>query len=93
MGGEFQALQKYLQDRFADRIVLSFSEIEDLVGFGLPDRARASEAWWVSDDAAAPRSAVAEAWTAAGRTAVVNMASQSVAFERVVTFDANGRRR
>ena len=77
MGTQYQALHKYLHDRFADRIVLTFSEIEDLVGFRLPDEARDREAWWVSDDAAAPRSAVADAWTLA----------------RAVTFDANGRRR
>ena len=92
MGGGFEALYKYLHDRFADRIVLTFSEIEDLVGFRIPQAAREQEAWWVSADATAPRSAVADAWTLAGRTAVVNMVSQSVAFERATTLDAYGRR-
>lgn len=93
MGLEYHALHKYLQDRFADRIVLTFSEIEDLVGFRLPDAAREQEAWWVSPDPAAPRSAVAEAWKLASRTAVINMAAQIVVFEREVVLDAYGRRR
>ncbi len=93
MGGEYQALHKYLHDRFADRIVLTFSEIEDIVGFRLPADAREQQGWWVGDDATQAPSAVADAWTQAGRTATVNMVSQSVAFERTVTLDAHGRRR
>jgi hypothetical protein len=93
MGNEYQALHKYLQDRFADRIVLTFGEIEDLVGFPLPAEARQDATWWVSADPSAPRSPVADAWTLASRTAVVNMASQSIAFERETTVDAWGRRR
>ena len=93
MANEYQALHKYLQDRFADRIVLTFSEIEDLVGFPLPAAARQQETWWVAADPAAPRSAVAEAWKLACRTATINMVAQSVAFERETTMDAHGRRR
>ena len=59
-GHEYQGLYKYLHDRFADRIVLTFGEIEDLVGAPLPAEAWEQAAWWVSEDAAAPRSAVAE---------------------------------
>lgn len=93
MGNEYQALHKYLQDRFADRIVLTFSEIEDLVGFRLPDEARRTEGWWVNADPAAPRSAVSDAWTLASRTAKVNMVAQSIAFDRETAVDSHGRRR
>ena len=34
--GEYRLLYKYLHDRFADRVVLTFSEIESLIGFALP---------------------------------------------------------
>jgi hypothetical protein len=93
MDNDYHALHKYLQDRFADRIVLTFSEIEDLVGFPLPEAARLEQEWWVSADPAAPRSAVADAWARANRTAIVNMAARCVAFERETTLDSHGRRR
>lgn len=82
MGSEYQPLHKYLQERFADRIVLTFGEIEDLIGCPLPSVARTEPAWWGSPDPATPRSAQADAWTLAGRTATVNMSAQSVIFER-----------
>ena len=93
MGSEYQPLHKYLQDRFADRIVLTFGEIEDLVGFKLPDAARRQQDWWVSADPTAPRSAIADAWTLASRTAIINMGAQSVVFERETALDSRGRRR
>ena len=92
MANEYQALHKYLQDRFADRIVLTFDEIEDLVGFPLPTEARQQKTWWVSGDAATPRSAVEDAWTLASRTATINMAAQNIVFERDTTVDRHGRR-
>jgi hypothetical protein len=80
--GEYQALYKYLRDRFADRVVLTFAEIEDLLGFTLPDLARLKYEWWASSDAAAASSAHANAWMAASRTAVANLSSQRVVFDR-----------
>jgi hypothetical protein len=41
MSGKYVSLYKYLDGRFADRVVLKFTEIEDLLGFALPDLARA----------------------------------------------------
>ena len=43
--GEYQLLYKYLRDRYADRVVLTFAEIEDLLGFALPQQARAQSQW------------------------------------------------
>jgi hypothetical protein len=36
------ALFNYLDGRYADRVVLTFGQIEDLIGFSLPDLARLS---------------------------------------------------
>ena len=44
--GEYELLYKYLRDRYANRVVLTFAEIEDLLGFSLPDLARIQFAWW-----------------------------------------------
>ena len=38
--GKGQLLYKYLSERYANRVVLTFSQIEDLLGFSLPDQAR-----------------------------------------------------
>jgi hypothetical protein len=80
--GEYQLLHQYLRDRFADRVVLTFAQIEDLLGFPLPDSARRERAWWGAADPAALRSVQSEAWTLAGRTATVNLPARSVLFER-----------
>ena len=43
MSGKYRLLYKYLEDRYAKTVVLTFGEIEDLLGFSLPDQARLSE--------------------------------------------------
>jgi len=81
--GPYGALQKYLTARYADAIVLRFTEIEDLLGFGLPDPARNELAWW---DPAAPGGAPSaqwQSWTLAKRRATPNLRTATVLFERV----------
>jgi hypothetical protein len=79
--GVYESLHKYLRDRYANRVVLTFGEIEDLLGFSLPDPARVQLAWWDGGNPGAP-SAQSFAWTLAGRTATVNLPARNVAFER-----------
>jgi hypothetical protein len=43
---EYELLYKYLRDRYANRVVLTFAEIEDLLGFSLPVDARVQQMWW-----------------------------------------------
>jgi hypothetical protein len=80
--GEYRLLYKYLRDRFADRLVLTFGQIEDLLGFSLPGPARVQQEWWGGENSAAERSLQSDAWTLAGRTARVNLTAQIVTFER-----------
>ena len=89
--GEYQSLYKYLRDRYANRVVLTFSEIEDLLGFSLPPHARLEYSWWVGALPVARRSAQSNAWTLAGRTAVVSLAAQNVVFDRVEADSAPAR--
>jgi hypothetical protein len=72
--GEYRLLHKYLSDRYADRVVLTFAQIEDLTGFPLPEAAWHERAWWDG-----PHSA---SWTLANRTATVNLPARTVLFER-----------
>jgi hypothetical protein len=80
--GEYHLLYKYLRDRYANRVVLTFAEIEDLLGFALPDPARIQQEWWAGADPFASGSAQSDSWMLASRTASVNLAAQSVVFDR-----------
>ena len=46
MSGTYLLLYKYLENRYADTVVLTFAEIEDLLGFALPEQARLQREWW-----------------------------------------------
>jgi hypothetical protein len=80
--GEYQSLYKYLRDRYANRVVLTFKEIEDLLGFSLPAPARFQREWWGTADSAASRSAQSASWVLAERSAAVNLMAQNVVFDR-----------
>jgi hypothetical protein len=48
MSGKYLLLYKYLENRYADTVVLTFGQIESLLGFALPDQARLDQHWWTS---------------------------------------------
>jgi hypothetical protein len=75
-------LHKYLDDRYADAVVLTFAEIEDLIGFALPELARLSNDWWTTPDPNATHSCFADSWILAKRTARPNLRALTVAFDR-----------
>jgi hypothetical protein len=78
----YAPLQKYLTDRYAERVVLTFSEIEDLIGFTLPAAARLEPEWWADPIGDGARSDQSRSWIQAHRTAVPNLRARSVLFER-----------
>ncbi|MEO8483464.1 MAG: hypothetical protein ABI634_14725 [Acidobacteriota bacterium] len=78
----YRPLLKYLDQRFADTVVLTFTQIEDLLGFALAAEASMQETWWT--DGGEPPSVQSAAWTKAQRSAVPNLRARSVAFSRVV---------
>ena len=80
--GKYHLLYKYLRDRFSDRLVLTFGQIEDLLGFSLPKAAQVQREWWEDSDPNAAGSRQSDAWTLAGRTASVNLSARCVTFER-----------
>jgi hypothetical protein len=83
MAGTYSPLHAYLEHRYADLAVLTFEQIESLLGFALPDRARTHDDWWAGRGTDAGASAHADAWRLAGRTAKPNFLAGVVAFERV----------
>src|SRR5260221_14005666 len=70
---EYRSLHKYLDGRYADTVVLRFAEIEDLLGFALPDRARLLQDWWADTDADGEPSTQSRSWIHASRTAKANL--------------------
>ena len=79
--GKYRFFYKYLDERYADRVVLTFRQIEDLLGFALPAVARTDPKWWTQVGEGATD--CAEAWTLAHRTAAPNLLAQHVVFDRV----------
>ena len=84
LSGKYGVLYRYLEHRYADVVVLTFAQIEDLLGFSLPQLARTYQAWWTlgANVQGAPH---ADAWTLAGRTASPNLQSKVVIFTRTST--------
>jgi hypothetical protein len=74
-------LYTYLEHRYAASVVLTFEQIESLLGFALPTTARQEPDWWTSVHGKEPRGG--EAWTAAKRTATLNLLARHVTFERL----------
>ena len=81
---DYLPLHTYLDKRFADTVVLTFGEIEDLLGFALPDQARLQDAWWGNEDLDTTLSGPSASWTQASRAATPNLRARSVRFERVL---------
>lgn len=77
---EYQTLFVYLDHQHASTVVLSFFEMESLMGRPLPLIARHDDGWWTA--AATRSSRQADAWMEAGRTAKPNFTSRTVVFER-----------
>jgi len=80
--GKYRVLHKYLDERYANIVVLTFGQIEDLLGFALPAPARTDPGWW-TDGADAGCS---DAWRLANRTAKPNIVARHVVFERTTTI-------
>jgi hypothetical protein len=76
----FLALHEHLKNRYADVVVMTFGQLEDVLGSPLPRPARLDLRWWHSDDA--NNAGHANSWRLANRTAVPNLTAQTVKFER-----------
>jgi hypothetical protein len=92
ISGQYLSLHRYLLARYANRVVLTFSEIEDLLGFSLPEEACRDSAWWRPSETTVVASAQSNAWALAGRTATVNLSARCVVFERTASFGVSPTR-
>lgn len=78
---EYLSLYTYLEHRYASNVVLTFEQMESLLGRALPESARTRRDWWTGE--AEPTDRHADTWTAARRTAMPNLPARTVAFERL----------
>lgn len=76
--GKYAPLHRRLAGLTGDVWRASFREIEDVLGFALPDSARLYPAWWSNGD----RHSHALAWVAAGFVVRPRLDDQTVLFER-----------
>jgi hypothetical protein len=82
MVGKYVLLYKYLENRYANTVVLTFAQIEDLLGFALPEQARLQQEWWSRAEGTATQPHYSDSWVLASRTAVPNLPARIVTFER-----------
>jgi hypothetical protein len=80
--GKYLLLYLYLQNRYADSVVLTFGQIESLLGFSLPEQARLTQQWWTNAAVTPGGTDYADSWVVARRVATPNLRAQTVAFER-----------
>src|SRR5271167_529294 len=77
---KYEALGQRLKRTPGDRIRFSFRDIEGILGFSLPNSARAYAPWWANSG-----HVQAEAWMGAGwRTCQVDVPGEKVSFERAL---------
>lgn len=82
-GDRYGRLREYLEKSALNRLTLSFSEIETILGRALPASARNHQAWWSNSRGTHTQSG---AWLDIGwRTQDVRLDSARVTFVRVVT--------
>jgi hypothetical protein len=82
VSGPYLVLFEYLDKRYANRVVLTFGEIEDLLGSALPAQARLSREWWTDAEVDAGTPRCSDCWLLAHRSATPNLLARSVLFAR-----------
>ena len=80
VAARYLALYTYLERRYASNVVLTFEQMESLLGFALPARAGTERDWWTSSSGDMDQHS--EAWSVAQRTATPNLLARTVSFER-----------
>ncbi len=75
-GSKYEPLNKFLKSKGSNRIVMTFLEVEEILGFQLPISALKYMAWWDG----ASQHTQAYSWTEAGFTAKPNLKEKKVEF-------------
>ena len=82
----YTKLAAYLQDQKVERIRLTFSEIEDIIGSPLPPSAYEHRSWWANNSKSHVQS---QQWLDAGwRVSTINMTEGAIVFVRAKEREA-----
>lgn len=79
-GDKYRNLQKWLENNSSERITLTFSEIERILGFTLPESAKTHTEWWANDSSHSQA-----VWLDAGYKTVnssIAISSKKITFEK-----------
>jgi hypothetical protein len=88
----YEPLGKYLSNRREAEWQAEFSDVEQILGFPLPNSARRYTAWWANQQGAGHSQV--RGWRDVGwRTAAVDLGRESVRFERVERQERGGSER
>ena len=79
VSADYVPLYTYLEHRYASSVVLTFEQMEALLGFALPASAFIDPGWWTD---AADTQRHSAAWIGTGRSATPNLSARIVTFER-----------
>jgi hypothetical protein len=82
MRGKYAPLHKFLLSQKGESWPATFTQIEGILGFSLPNSARIHRPWWANQGGKGAHSH-ALAWEVAGwRTAEVDLATESLVFQK-----------
>ena len=82
MSGPYRVFFEYLEKRYADRVVLTFAQIEDLMGCALPAAAYLNDEWWTEAEVDIGQPIYSDSWLLAHRSARPNRPARIVVFAR-----------
>lgn len=81
--GKYASLFGFLVEKDENQIEMTFSELEEVLGFKLPDSAYLYRPWWANQAKSGHSQAMA--WDTAGwKTKLVDLEKESLMFERIV---------
>lgn len=84
MSGPFKVFFDYLENRYANTVVLTFAQIEDLLGSALPAAALVDNEWWTGAEVDMAKPRCSDCWLLARRSAVPNLPARIVRFARAL---------
>jgi hypothetical protein len=82
MSGPYKTFFEYLENRYATTVVLTFGQIEDLLGSTLPAEALIDKRWWTDAQVDLGESRRSDCWLLAHRSAAPNIGARIVRFTR-----------
>lgn len=82
MSGKYDLLRDHLMAIKSPSVMMSFTEIEAILGAALPRSARAHREWWANETNPATGHGHCRSWQLAGYGAFPDMAAELVTFRR-----------